>query len=115
MGIYFLGIVRNKTKISDHVVITIVNPVHSDSRDHSYVGQFILCRTRSGDYKRCSDEVLREIMVQRTIDPFVNDRVMTDLLQKTLFGRKDVDRHMKKMLDSVHAGKIRIGFKKYSN
>ena len=35
-------------------------------------------------------------MVQMTIDPFVNDRVMIDLLQKTLFGRKDVDRHMKK-------------------
>ena len=76
-SIFILSIVRNKIKILDHVVITIVNLVHSDSRDHSYVGQFILCRTRSGDYKRCGDEVLREIMVQMAIDPFVNDRFTT--------------------------------------
>ena len=111
----FYVLLEKKTKISDHVVITTVNPVHSNLCDPSYVGQFLLSRIRSGDYKRCDDEVLREIMVQMTIDPFVNDRVMIDLLQKILFGRKDVDRYMKKMLDSVHAGKIRIGFKKYSN
>ena len=33
-------------------------------------------------------------MVQMDIDPFVNVRVMTELLQKVLPNRKDVDRHM---------------------
>ena len=28
------------------------------------------------------------------IDPFVNDKAMTELLQKALFERKGVDRHM---------------------
>ena len=85
---------RNKTKISNHVVITTVNPVHSNLCDPSYVGQFLLSQTQSGDYKRCGDEVLREITVQMAIDPFVNVRAMIKLLQTSLPGRKDVDRHM---------------------
>ena len=56
----------------------------------------VLSRTRSGDYKRCGDEILRKIMVQMAIDPFVNVRAMIELLQKVLLERKDVDRHMVK-------------------
>ena len=33
-------------------------------------------------------------MVQMAIEPLVNVRTMTDLLQKALPGRKDMDRHM---------------------
>ena len=33
-------------------------------------------------------------MVQMAIEPLVNVRAMTDLLQKALPGRKDMDRHM---------------------
>ena len=33
-------------------------------------------------------------MVQLAITPFVNVRAMTNLLQKALLERKDVDRHM---------------------
>ena len=67
--------------------------MYSNTCDPSFVGQFILSRTRSGDYKRCGDEVLREIVVQMDIDPFVNIRAMTELLQKTLPDKKDVDRY----------------------
>ena len=94
MGIYFLGVIRNKTKISDHVVTTTVNLVHANSCDPSHVGPFVLSRTQSSDYNRYGDEVLREIMVQMTIDPFVNVRAMTELLQKTLPGKNDVNRHV---------------------
>ena len=68
--------------------------MHYNTCDPSYVGPFVLSRTRSGDYTRCGDEDLRQIMVQMAIDPFVNIRVMTELLQKVLPNRKDVDRHM---------------------
>ena len=33
-------------------------------------------------------------MVQMAIEPLVNVRAMTDLLQKALPGREDMDRHM---------------------
>ena len=35
------------------------------------VVNYFLCRTRSGDYKRCGDEVIREIMVHMAINPYV--------------------------------------------
>ena len=45
-------------------------------------------------YARCSDEVLKEIMVQMAINLYVSVKSMTTLLQKPLPERKDVDRHM---------------------
>ena len=78
----------------DPIVITSVDSVQSNTCDPSYVGQFVLSRTRSGNYNRCGDKVLREIMVQMTIDLFVNVRVMTELLQKEFTDRKDVDMYM---------------------
>ena len=42
----------------------------------------------------CGDEFLREITVEMAIDPVVNIRVMTELLQKALLERKDIDRHI---------------------
>ena len=77
--------------------MTSVNPVHSNSCGPSYAGQFVLSRTRSSDYKRCNDEVLRKIIVQMTIDPFVNIRAMIELLQKTLIERKDVVKTTKRL------------------
>ena len=81
-NIRFRGICRYNNKISDPVVITGVNSVHYNMCDPSYVGQFVLSRTRSGDYKRRGSEFLRKIMVQIAIDPFVDVRAMTELLQK---------------------------------
>ena len=77
---WLLGIIRNNTKVSDYVEITVVNAVHSYSYDPSYVDQYIMSRTRYGEYKRFGDKFLRNIMVQMAIDPFVNVRVTTELL-----------------------------------
>ena len=79
---HFLGIIRDKKKISDSIEITDVNAVRSNSCDPSYVGLFLLSQTISGEYKRYGDEFLRDIMVQITINPFVNFRTMTELLQR---------------------------------
>ena len=89
-----LGVVTCKNKSSDPVVITRVTPSHSDSCDPLNVDQLILCRSRSGAYARCGDEVLKEIMMQMTINPYVSVTSMTTLLQKALPERKDVNRHM---------------------
>ena len=89
-----MGIIKSHYQITDSIVITSVRTMHSNTRDPTYSGQLVLCRTRSGDYKRCGDEVIKEIMVQLAITPFVNVRAMTNLLQKALLERKDVDRHM---------------------
>ena len=93
-SIRFRCISSSNNNISDHIVITSVDSVQSNTCDPSYVGQFVLSRTRSSDYNRCGDKVLREIMVQMTIDLFVNVRVMTELLQKEFTDRKDVDMYM---------------------
>ena len=53
-----------------------------------------MSRTRSGEYRRFGDGFLRTIMVHMDIDPFVNVRAMTELLQKTLPGKNDVNRHV---------------------
>ena len=89
-----MGVVNCKHTTSDHVVITSVIPNHSDTCDPTDVYQLVLCRSRSGAYARCGDEVLKEIMVQMAIDSRVNIRSMTTLLQKSLSERKDIDRHM---------------------
>ena len=86
-------ICRNNNKISDHVVITTVNSVHSNTCDPSYVGQFVMSLTQSGGYKRCGDEVLRGIVVQMAIESFAKARAMIELSQNALPGRNDVDRH----------------------
>ena len=68
--------------------------MHSNTCDPTYRGQLALCRTRYGDWKRCDDEVIREIIVQMDINYFVNVRTMTKIPQRALPERKDVDRHM---------------------
>ena len=93
--------------------MTSVNPVHSNSCDPSYAGQFVLSRTRFSDYKRYNDEVLRKIIIQIAIDPFVNVRAMIELLQKTLIERKDVDRHIINNHILYTQKKVRIEFKEY--
>ena len=76
------------------MVITNVIPNHSDTCDPTDVYQLVLCRSRSGAYARCGDEVLKEIMVQMAIDSHVNIRSMTTLLQRLFSERKNIDRHM---------------------
>ena len=73
---------RNNNKISDPVVITGVSSVHSNTYNPSFVGRFVLSRTRSGDYKRCGDEVLRKNTVEMAIDPFINIRAIIDYYKR---------------------------------
>ena len=85
------------------MVITRVIPSHSDSCDPTNVDQLVLCRSQSGAYARCGDEVLKEIMVQMAINSYVSVRSMKTLLQKALPERKDVDnRHMINNVRIVH-------------
>ena len=80
--------------MSDYIIITCILETHSNTCDSSYVDQFVLARTRSGDYNNCAHQYLKEIMIQMAIDPFVNVRVMIELLQKALSSRNIIDRHM---------------------
>ena len=93
-GIRFVGVIKSHYKVTDSVIITSINTVHYNTCDPTYIGQLVLFRTRSGDYKRCGDEGLRKIMVQMAINAFVNTREMTDLLQKALPERNTVDIHI---------------------
>ena len=45
--------------------------MHYNTCDPTYRGQLVVCRTRSSDYKRCGDEVIRESMVHMAINPFL--------------------------------------------
>ena len=54
-----MGVIKSHYKITDSVVITSVSPIHYNTCDPTHSGQLMLCRTRSGDYKRCGDEVIR--------------------------------------------------------
>ena len=69
--IRFMGVIKSHYKITDFVVITSVYPMHYNTCDHTYSGRLVLCRTQSSDYRRCGDEVVREIMVQMDINHFV--------------------------------------------
>ena len=75
------------------MVITSVIPSYSDTCDSTDLDQLVLYRSRSGAYAHCGDDVLKEIMVQMAINPYVSIRLMTYLLQKSLPERKDVNRH----------------------
>ena len=75
-----MGVIKSHYNITDSIVITSVSIMYYNTCDLVYSGQLVLCRTRSGDYKRCGDEVIRESMVQMAINPFVNARTMTNLL-----------------------------------
>ena len=89
-----MGVIKSHYNITDSVVITNVSIMHYNTCDPAYSGQLVLYRTRSSDYKRCGDEVIREIMVQMAFNHFANVKVMTNLIQKALPENKDVDRHM---------------------
>ena len=79
-SIRFMGVIKSNYKITDSVVITSVSLIHYNAYNPTYSVQLVLCRKRSGDYKRCGNEVIRESMVQMAINHFVNVRAMTNLL-----------------------------------
>ena len=76
------GITRSHNDFFDPVIITNVFRIHSNTYGPSYIDPFVLTRTRFDDYNACADWCLREIMGPIDIDPFVNVRVMTELLKR---------------------------------
>ena len=61
---------------ADQVVITTICGVHSNTYDSSYRDQFVLAWTHSGDYKKCADQSLEEVMAQMDIEYFVSIRAI---------------------------------------
>ena len=91
--IRFRGVEWGKCTNSDPVVITGVCGVHSNTCNPTFVDQFVLSWTRANIYKKCADHSLQEVVVQMSIEPFVSDRAIRELLSKVLSERKFIDRH----------------------
>ena len=66
---------RNQ-KSTDTVSITHFFGDHTNGNDLDSVDQFVLCQSRGGHYKRCTDSILQEIMMQPALNPFVDGRTM---------------------------------------
>ena len=54
----------------------------------------VLVRTAASSYKKCTDQVLSEIMVRMGGSYSIDVQSMVEILRKVLPKRKDVDRHM---------------------
>ena len=93
--------------VCDKVITNYVYDVYFNMCDPSFVKQFILTRTRSSGYNKCMDQDLREVMVQMAIYPFLNTRVMKELLRKALPNRKNIDRYMINNVN-IHVRKKKI-------
>ena len=91
VGVFFKDVERNKYPKSDQVATTAVWGVHYNTCDPSNVHQFVLERTRSGYYKKCADQSLKEVMVQMDTEPFVSVRAVRELLSKAMPNRKHQD------------------------
>ena len=68
-AVRFKSVHRGKYEVSDPVVITSVCGTHYNTCDPSYAKQFVFGWTRSSDYKKCTNVVLKEIMIQMDITP----------------------------------------------
>ena len=53
-----------------------------------------MAKSRSGDYKKCTDTILKDIILQMVITLFVNIRAARELTCKTFLDRKYIDRYM---------------------
>ena len=93
-AVRFRNVHRDKYEVSDPVVITSVCGTHYNTCDPSYAKQFVFGWTRSSDYKKCTNVVLKEIMIQMDITPFIDVRVMRELLCNILPDRNFIDKHM---------------------
>ena len=76
------------------VVIMVVCGIRTNTCDRSNIDKFVIARARFGLYKKCTDQSLKEIMVQMDIDRFVNIRAMSELLMKVSPAGNYIDRHM---------------------
>ena len=76
---------------------------HSNPYYPSCVEQFVLVGTRSGDHKKCTDVVLKDILLQMYITPFVNVRDMRELMRKASPDRNFINRYM---INNVSIGDV---------
>ena len=71
------------------------------------MNQFILTRIYSGNYKKCDDQCLKEVIVQPDIEPFVSIRAIRELLSKVMPERKYIDKCMINNI-RIHSRKKRL-------
>ena len=83
-----------KITLSNIFMITHVYGMHSNTCDPTFRDQYVLTRTRSGQYKKCTDSALQRIIHQMSIDKELNVRTMIQLLKNVLPSKKSIDRHM---------------------
>ena len=57
---------------------------YSNTCDPYYADQFILALIRFGDYKKCANQSLREVMVQTDVESFVIVKAIIKILFKTM-------------------------------
>ena len=92
--IRFNWIVASRRNGIDCVKITYIYGPHTNTCDPSNVDQLVLVRTRASSYKKCTDQVLSEIMVRMAGFYSIDVQYMNEVLRKALPERKDVDRLM---------------------
>ena len=72
-------------------MITNVCGLHSNICDPTFRDQYVLTRTRSGQYKKCADSALQRIMHQMSIDKELNVRTMLQFLKNILPSIKSIE------------------------
>lgn len=50
---------QDKSKIHDNVMITYVCGIYSYTYDPSFIDQYVVTRTLSSEYKKCTDDALK--------------------------------------------------------
>ena len=92
--IRFNWVVPGKRQCVDKVKITYICESHTNARDPYNVDPLVLARTRASSCKKCTDQILSEIMVRIGSSYNIDGQSMIEILRKAVPKRKDVDRHM---------------------
>ena len=92
--IRFNWVVPGKRQDGDKVKITYICGSHTNTCDPSNVDQLVFVRTRASSYKKCTYQILCEIMVRMGSSYNIYVQSMIEILRKALPKRKNVDRHM---------------------
>ena len=92
--IRFNWVIAGKRNDIDCVKITYIFGSHTNTCDLFSVDQLLLIRTSASSYKKCTDQVLPEIMARMGGSYSIDVQSKVEILRKALPERKDVDRHM---------------------
>ena len=74
--------------------IMYVCGIHTNTCDPILRYQYVVARTKAGEYKKYTDSALQKVMHQMIIDQEINVKTMIALLKKYLPSKKSIDRHM---------------------